>query len=229
MKNLILLLVLAKMLYFMWGRFVEEPEETGVVVVHESELGPPLAVTRSTGVEAAVSVGAVLGTGGKPAELAAVVGRSCVTLGPFKTAADAEAVMAEYDAEGMRTGMRSTEGQLFIGHWVQIRDIPDRQAGNDMLAKLRDGGLGDAYLVPTEEEGLKISLGLFGEKSRAERIELQAKSMGLPADITPRMRDATIFYVDIGLTPGRGAGPMIDKYGEDMVRLRDQATCPRSN
>ena len=201
MKNLILLLLLANILYFMWGRFVEEPEETGVVVVQESELGPPLAVTRSTSAEAAASVGAGLGTG-KP---------------------------AEYGAEGMRTGMRSTEGQLFIGHWVQIRNIPDREAGNEMLAKLRDGGLGDAYLVPTEEEGLKISLGLFGEKSRAERIELQAKSMGLPADITPRMRDATIFYVDIGLTPGRGAGPMIDKYGEDMVRLRDQATCPRSN
>ena len=151
MKNLILLLLLANILYFMWGRFVEEPEETGVVVVHESELGPPLTVTRSSSAEATVSVGAVLGTGG-PAELAAVVGRSCVTLGPFKTAADAEAVMTEYDAEGMRTGMRSTDGQLFIGHWVQIRNIPDREAGNEMLAKLRDGGLGDAYLVPTEDE-----------------------------------------------------------------------------
>jgi hypothetical protein len=127
----------------------------------------------------------------------------------------------------MRTALRSTDGQLFVGHWVQIRNIPDRDTGNQMLEKLRDGGLGDAYLVPTEEDGLKISLGLFGERSRAERVELQAKSMDLPADITPRMRDATIFFVDIGLAPGRGAGDMIEQYGEDMVLLRDQATCPR--
>ena len=38
MKNLILLLVLANILYFMWGRFVADPPETGIVVVKESEL-----------------------------------------------------------------------------------------------------------------------------------------------------------------------------------------------
>ena len=228
MRNLLMLLVLANVLYFMWGRFVEEPEQLGIVVVRESELGPPLTVTRSTVAEAATSVGAVLGSG-KPSDLAAVVGRSCVTIGPFRTAADADAALAGFQAQDMRAGVRSTQGQLFVGHWVQSRKIPDRDSGNQILGKLRDGGLGDAYLVPTDDEGLKISLGLFGERSRAERVELQAKSMDLQADITPRMRDATIFFVDVGLPPGRGAGDMIEQYGEDMVLLRDQATCPTSN
>jgi hypothetical protein len=228
MKNLLMLLVLANILYFMWGRFVSEPEETGVVIVRESELGPPLNVSQANVAEAATSVGAVLGTG-KPSDLAALTGRSCVTLGPFTNSDDADAALAEYEGEGMRASMRTTDGQVFVGHWVQIRNIPNREQGNEILAKLRDGGLGDAYLVPTEEDGLKISLGLFGEKSRAERVELQAKSMDLPADITPRMRDATVFFVDIGLPPGRGAGEMIEKYGEDNVALRDQATCPRGN
>ena len=227
MRNLLMLLVLANVLYYMWGRFVEEPVETGIIVVDESDLGPPLKLTRSNVAEAAASVGAVLGTG-KPSELAAVVGRSCVSIGPLKTATDAENALADYRAEGMRASMRTTEGQVFVGHWVQIRNIPDRETGNEMLEKLRDGGLGDAYLVPTEEEGLKISLGLFGEKTRAERVELQAKSLELPADITPRMRDATVYFVDIGLPPGKGAGDMIGKYGEDLVLLRSQATCPRA-
>lgn len=222
-----MLLVLANVLYWMWERFVEEPAETGIVVVEESELGPPLDLKRSTIAEAAASVGAVLGND-KPSDLAAVTGRSCVSLGPFKTNTDADTALAEYRADGMRASMRTTEGQVFVGHWVQIRNIPNREEGNVILQKLKDGGLGDAYLVPTEEEGLKISLGLFGEKSRAERIELQAKSMDLPADITPRMRDATVFFVDIGLPPGKGAGDMIERYGEDLVQLRDQATCPRA-
>jgi hypothetical protein len=97
-----------------------------------------------------------------------------------------------------------------------------------MIEKLKTGGLGDAYIVETEEDGLKISLGLFGEMNRAERIELQAKSLDLPADITPRSRDATVFFVDIGLPPGKGAGDIVAKYGEDKVLLRDQATCPSS-
>jgi len=228
MKNLLMLLVLANVLYYLWGRFVEEPEQTGVVFVNESDLGPPLNVSRSTIAEAAASVGAVLGSG-KPSDLAAVVGRSCVSIGPFKTNADANGALAEYESQGMKAGVRTTQGQIFVGHWVQIRNIPDRETGNAMLDKLREGGLGDAYLVPTEEDGLKISLGLFGEMSRAERIELQAKSLDLPADITPRMRDATVFFVDIGLPPGKGAGAMIEKYGEQNVLLRDLATCPRSN
>jgi len=229
MRNLLMLLALANILYFMWGRFVESPQEPGVVVVNETELGPPLTVARSNVEAAAAATVATAPADSKPLEFAAVVGRSCVTVGPFKTATDAEAAMADFDAEGMGTAMRQTEGQLFVGHWVQIRNIPDRDAGNAMLAKLRDGGLGDAYLVATDDDGLKISLGLFGEKSRAERVELQAKSMDLPADITPRMRDATIFYVDVGLPPGKGAGPMIEEFGEDMVLLREKATCPRDD
>jgi len=227
-RNLLLALVLANVLYFLWGQFVSEPTEPGVAIVNESELGPPLEVSDALNVEAATSVGAVLGSG-KPSDLEAVVGRACVTIGPFKTGADADAALGEYEGEGMRVSMRTTQGQIFVGHWVQIRNIPDRTAGNAMIDKLKAGGLGDAYMVETQDDGLKISLGVFGEISRAERIELQAKSLDLPADITRRTREATVFFVDIGLPPGKGAGAIVGKYGEGKVLLRDQATCPRSD
>lgn len=228
MKNLLMLLALANVLYFMWEQYVEDAIPAGVVVVHESALGPPLDVSKSTMAEAGVSVGALPGTG-TPSELAASRGPSCVTVGPLKTAADAERAQADFEAEGMRASVRATVGQVFVGHWVQIRDIPDRSTGNAMLEKLREGGLSDAYLVPTEDEGLKISLGLFGEKTRAEKVELDARSMDFDAEITPRVRDATVYFVDAALSPGKGAGPMIEQYGEENVRLRDKATCPRSN
>ncbi|MFQ6006149.1 MAG: hypothetical protein ACE5OQ_11670 [Woeseia sp.] len=195
--------------------------------MNESDLGPPLEISKTRIAEAATSVGAVLGSG-KPSELAAVVGQSCVTLGPYTTATLADGALAEYERQGMRAAVRSTQGQIFVGHWVQIRNIENREVGNAMLNKLRQGGLGDAYIVSTEDEGLKISLGLFGEMSRAERVELQAKSLDLPADITPRMRQGDVFFVDIALPPGKGAGDMIEKYGEDRVLLRGAATCPRS-
>ncbi len=227
MKNLLLLLLLANILYFTWGLFVDKPVEIGVTVVNESDLGPPLDISKTKMAQAAASVGAVLGAG-KPSDLAAVVGRSCVTLGPFTTATIAHGALAEYEDQNMHTSLRTTQGQIFVGHWVQIRNIRNREAGNAILSKLKEGGLGDSYLMPTEDEGLKISLGLFGEMSRAERVELQAKSLDLAADITQRMRQGTVYFIDIGLPPGKGAGDMIAKYGEDRVLLRDAATCPRS-
>jgi hypothetical protein len=227
MKNLLLLLLLANILYFLWGWFAEEPPRPGIAIVEESDLGPPLEATADRSAEAIASVGAVLGSG-EPSDLEAVMGRSCVTVGPFRAIADADTAQTRLTGAGMRAQLRSAVGQVFVGHWVQIRDIENRALGNQMLDRLHDGGLGDAYLVETEEEGIKISLGLFGDINGAEKIELQARGLGLDAVIAPRMTEGTVYFVDIALPPGRGAGAIIEQYGEDKVKLRDAASCPRS-
>lgn len=226
MRNILMLLVLANVLYFLWDRFVEVPNQSGVVVVDESQLGPPLTVSKTNVAEAATSVGAVLGSG-KPSDLAAVVGRSCVSIF-FRTEKDADGAIATYESEGMRTGLRGTRAQVFVGHWVLIRDIADRVSGNAMVEKLHSGGIADAYL--TEDDGsFLISIGLFGEMPRAERMELQARSLDLPVEIIQRMTEQNVFYVDIGLPPGKGAGAIVEKYGEERVLLREKANCPRLN
>ena len=163
MRNLLLLLILANILYFVWGFLTEEPPEVGIAIVDESQLGPPLEVSSIAVTGSATSVGAVLGSG-KASDLAAVVGRSCVTIGPFKTNAEADGAFADYDGQGIRASVRTTQGQVFVGHWVQIRKIPDIETGNGMLRTLGTGGLGDAYMVEDEDGGFKISLGLFGER-----------------------------------------------------------------
>jgi hypothetical protein len=226
MKNILLILLLANILYFMWGYFVAEEAQPGVAFVEESDLGPPLEVTVDRDSDAIASVGAVLGSG-EPSALEAVVGRSCVSIGPFRDSEDADTAVLEYSNEGMKTSMRTMVGQIFVGHWVQIRNIADEATANKILEQLKAGGLGDAYLVRTEDEGLKISLGLFGDVERAEKIELQARSLNLAAEISPRTRDGDVFFVDIGLPPGKGAGAIMEKYGEDRVLLRDKATCPQ--
>ncbi len=228
MKNLLLLLLLANILYWLWGTFGPETQPSGIVIVEESDLGPPLTVSRQAADETIASVGAVLGSG-EPSALEAVVGRSCATIGPFRASGDAEAAQAEYSGEGMRAAMRSTMGQIFIGHWVYIEGIPDRETGNQMIEKLHAGGLADAYLAPADDGGRLISLGLFGSLDGAERVELQAKSLDLPATITARTQDGMVYFVDIGLPPGKGAGAMIERFGEDKVLLRDAATCPQED
>jgi len=227
MKNILLILLLANILYFVWGMFSGEQNEPGIEVVEESKLGPPLSVAQTPKADVIESVGAVLGSG-EPSDLVAVVGRTCVTIGPFSDSNDADSAETRYAGEGMRVSQRSAIGQIFIGHWVQIRNIENKEESNQMLKTLKAGGLADAYPVETEDEGLKISLGLFGNLDSAERIEIQAKSLGLDADIAPRLRDGTIYFIDIGLPPGRGAGEIIERYGEEKVLLRDAATCPQT-
>jgi len=227
MRNILLILILANILYFLWGWFDREDPDPGVAVVDESDLGPPLEVAQMppTEAEAIASVGAVLGEG-EETSFSAVIGRSCVTIGPLRNSADADTVQTRYAGEGMRTNIRSGQGEFFVGHWVQIRDIPSTEEARQMLEVLHAGGLQEAYIVETEDEGIKISLRLFGNLDGAERVELQATSLGLYPDITPRTAEGMVYWVDLVLLPGRGAGDIIERYGEDQVRMREAATCP---
>jgi hypothetical protein len=226
MKNILLILLLANILYLMWGLFTEEESQPGVVFVEESDLGPPLDVTAGRDSDAVASVGAVLGSG-EPSALEAVVGKACVTIGPFRENEDADSAALKYANEGMKSVLRPTRAQVFVGHWVWIRNIADEATGKDVLAQLNAGGLHDAYLDRTDTEDLKISLGLFSDAAGAEKIELQARSLDLPAEIIPSTKERSVFFVDIGLPPGKGAGAIVEQYGEDRVLLRDAATCPQ--
>ncbi len=217
-KNLILVLLLANILYFMWGMFAEEARQPGVVILDESELGPAMSVSPKP-------VGAVLASA-ETSELAAVVGRSCVTVGPFREREDADEVVSEYQGAGMKTSLRATMGQVFVGHSLTVQNIANWDEGTAMRDRLHEAGLGDAYLVGNEEEGISISLGIFGNADNAEKVELQAESVGMDVDIAPMTRDAQVHFVDIELQPGRGAGAIVAKYGEDRVALRGAATCP---
>ena len=101
MKNLLLMLILANVLYFMWGMFTTEGPEPGIAVVEETDLGPALEVMTGRNSESITSVGAVLGSG-EPSDLEAVVGRSCVTIGPLKHSDDADSAVLP----GVRRGGR---------------------------------------------------------------------------------------------------------------------------
>ena len=226
MKNLLLLLILANILYFMWGLFATDDPQPGVAVVAESDLGPLLDVTTGQAGDTVASVGAVLGSG-EPSDLEAVIGRSCVTIGPFKVVGDADSAVLEYTNEGMRAAKRLGKAQVFIGHSVQVEDVASRAAGREMLRKLGEQGLTDAFIVGNDEIGYAIALGIFGQRENAEKVELQARSAGFEVEVAPMMRDADVFFVDIGLPPGKGAGSIVERFGEDLVALRDEATCPQ--
>ncbi|MGB5491125.1 MAG: SPOR domain-containing protein [Woeseiaceae bacterium] len=226
MKNLLLLLLLANILYFLWGLYQQDEPKAGVAIMNEAELGPPMDVKASRDSAEVASVGAALGSGAAT-DLRAVIGRACVTIGPFKDRNNADSAELNFSSQGMKTKVRSEQEQTVVGHWVQIRNVADNATANRMVETLKAGGLTDAYPVRTDDEGLKISLGLFGNLEGAEKVELQALSLELPAEITPRMSDSSVYYVDVVLSPGQGATTIVQKYGEDQVLLRDRATCPK--
>jgi len=223
MKNLLMLLILANVLWFLWDRFGDRAEEVGIAIIDENRLGPRLQIGEARVAEVVPDFTEEIESG-QVTDLAAAVGQSCVSIS-FRNSAEAGSALDEYRSAGMRATQRSAPGEVFIGNWVQIRNIPTREAGNAMLARLQEGGISDVILLK-DNDAFKISLGLFGERAGVERMELQARSLGMEPEILPELRETMLYYVDIALLPGRGAGAMIEQYGEERVLLRDRASCP---
>lgn len=244
MRNLVLMLVLANVVFFAWNRWVAEAPSDGATHFRESDLGPALQMAAEDGpvtIEDGPSETAtaeVIGEAATEADppaadasrppVAAAVGRPCVSIGPFEESDAAEDALARVRGLGNQAVQRAAQGEVFLGHWVQIRNVASGAESNRQLAILQENGIEDAYPVPEDDGERTISLGLFSDLDRAERLELRADSLGLDAEIVRHTREATVFWVDTRLEPGQDVRALEQIFGEGGVVLGDVAECPRS-
>ena len=131
MKNLLMLLVLVNVFYYLWGRYIADPIETGVVIVDISQLASDLKLSQP--VDEGGSLSRTVVSNESSSNSKSNIGRSCASLGPFKTSSEANMLVTEYVSRGTQVRVREVNLPIFIGHWVQIRDIVDEQT--DQWAK----------------------------------------------------------------------------------------------
>lgn len=230
MRNLFLMLLTANVLFFAWQHFVYQPD-AGVTLVDTDDLGErvPLVSDDAAGTPQS-DVVAVDTMPEQPAKtLPAAIGRACISVGPFSKVDEADSELASLLNQGYNVAERAAQGSVFQGHWVYVDNIASRKQARALLKKLQDGGIKEAILMADAPGEDIISLGMFSALSGAERIELQAKSLGVEARMVERRKEATVFWLDIKLQEGQAGSALVDSYGGDKVRLGASATCPASD
>jgi hypothetical protein len=119
------------------------------------------------------------------------------------------------------------EGEVWAGVWVYLPVPSTRAAGDQVLAKLRAGGIDDALEMPGPNDRPVISLGLFSEPRRAEARVAQAQSLGLNPGIADRKRTGDVYWIDVDLKPTDSLINPADLQGDSRHILRLQvAGCP---
>jgi len=210
MRNLVLALVLANLLVLAWQRWIVPPpaaDALALQAVREPEL---VLLKPAMAPAAAVAVASSPG--------------ACIRIGPFASAESAADGAAVLSARGLDPSSQVEAAEVWVGHWVQVAGLPDRQAAAQAREALVAAGVKDAYIVQ-DSPGYKISLGVFRDLARAERVARLARGAGYPVETIDRFRTGEEHWLVL-LTPG-GAPPALQELapGDDRILRSEPAAC----
>ncbi|MBV9345925.1 MAG: SPOR domain-containing protein [Gammaproteobacteria bacterium] len=195
MRTVFLALVFANLLYFGWAHWIATPAR-----LPADSLGrlPRLKLAEELPPEARVP---------HPTPTAQVAAE-CVSVGPFGDADNAGKASAVLKARGFEPRQRAQATDTAAG-WAVIASGFANQADSDKaLVALEREGIRDALVMPaTVEAGRRLSLGLFSERSRAEKRAAAARRLGLRAEVSERRLPASVYWLDLA-APSAGAVPL---------------------
>jgi hypothetical protein len=228
LKTIVVCLVLANVGYFLWARGIAEtvdgpsPSKPAAVLklASESALSPrPSApdtgdaanggLSGSTGLNSSAGLSGRTGGADLPqadsgegsgAGLLTDVKR-CISVGPFRDVSEAAHAATTLRGGGYDPRQRVADGDVWAGVWVYLPLPPSRAAGDQILAKLKAGGIDDALEMPGPSDGSVISLGLYSEPKRAQARVAQAQALGFNPGIADRKRTGNVYWIDIDLKP----------------------------
>jgi hypothetical protein len=255
LKSIVICLALANVGYFLWVRGIAQAPsaadasapQTTLRLVSEAPAGANAAPAAGHAVPAGDGGGAtggLVGTSsgadggssgaadyeGAPssvngAGLLTTVKR-CISVGPFRDVAEAAHAASTLRGGGYDPRQRVAEGEVWAGVWVYL-PIAASRSSEQMLVKLKAGGIEDALEMPGPNEGSVISLGLYGDSKRAQTRVAQAQSLGFNPALADRKRTGDVYWLDIDLKPTDSVLKPTDLRGEAgrIVRLEVKG-CP---
>ena len=152
--------------------------------------------------------------------------KRCISVGPFRDVAEAAHAASTLRGGGYDPRQRVAEGEVWAGVWVYL-PIAASRSSEQMLAKLKAGGIEDALEMPGPNEGSVISLGLYSDSKRAQTRVTQAQSLGFNPALADRKRTGDVYWIDIDLKPTDSVLKPADLQGEagHIVRLEVKG-CP---
>jgi cell division septation protein DedD len=123
-------------------------------------------------------------------------------IGPVAEASAAQRLKARLASEGFDAATVAEEGQIWVGHWVQLESVATREEAEKAVARLTAGGLPDVYILQTSPP-FSISLGVFRDQARANKVAAVASSLGFRPQTRDRYRIGTQYWVSVVVPAGR--------------------------
>ena len=194
MRNFFLALLLANVLFFAWRQWIAPPD-VPATRLRSPGPEPEIAAAANPTARAAPAPASAVAPGTAAATLATPAVGSCLKIGPIADGQVADALRARLVAGGFQATLRAEEGQIWVGHWVQLESVASRQEADRVVAELAAAGLPDAYVLQTSSP-FSISLGVFRDRERADKVSAAAAALGFKPQTTDRYRAGVQYWLD---------------------------------
>ena len=209
MRIAFFVLLALNLIYLAWAGWIDSPAPPVVIArtgprlpeltlvsdraaADQSEIAKPvLGSSPAAQTVAAVSKDDVSTAGTPPTR--------CVSVGPFNDLAHAARGAALLHERGFNPKQRAEQGEMWDGYWVFVGGLKSAADEAKVMKTLERAGISDAHAMPETSEGLRVSVGLFMEKDRAEKRAQSVKKLGYPAEIVDRKQPGTLYWVDMDL------------------------------
>lgn len=120
----------------------------------------------------------------------------CMSIGPFSNSSDVRAAMVALTPLTRRIQFRDAQLQRSRGWWVYLPTYPNQDEALEAARKLAERGIKDYYVISAGDQQNTISLGLFRERSGAERRQAELQSLGLQTQIGERTDVTPAYWID---------------------------------
>jgi SPOR domain len=230
MRTLALLLILGNALFFVWSQLIDvhiNPLDRDV----PTRADPPPRIVLAREVKKEPTAAPIVE---EPAPATAAQASSgslgCTSVGPFATLPEASQAQAALRAAGFSPRQRLEQGELWVGYWVSVQNLPNRDAAEEALQKLADVGITDVYLMPGTDPANVLSLGVFSEFQRAQRRVEEARAQGLQAQIDDRKRSGSVYWIDADLAePGQAIDTGMFQTDPRKIMRLELRECPKAS
>jgi hypothetical protein len=190
----LLLLLLTNILFLAWSQWVAP-----------SGAAPlPVATPANPASIQLVDKAQIRNGSGQPVASPTETRAACVSIGPFIEGAPMRRVAARLAQLGYETRERLATEDVRVAQWVRVANLATPADADIALNALRAVGVTDAGIVPDDEPGVVVSVGIFSEPARANEAAAAARRAGLEPQVTDRIRTLNVSWLDVDRAANEG-------------------------
>lgn len=127
--------------------------------------------------------------------------RYCGEAGPFLSRSQARRLVRKLKLEDEQYRIQRKPTPVNVSFWVFRPPLPDRASARQEVARLKEAGIKDLWLMPEGEFRNGISLGLYSKEEAARSHAEKLRAKGFEVEVRPRQKMKERYWLAFSRLP----------------------------